>query len=32
MIEKRFTMKGSTILENGDEITAWLSKINGDME
>lgn len=23
MIDKRFTMKGSTILENGEEITAW---------
>ena len=23
MSEKRFTMKGSTILENGEEITAW---------
>ena len=23
MTEKRFTMKGSTILENGEEITAW---------
>ena len=23
MIEKRFTMKGSIILENRDEITAW---------
>ena len=23
MTDKRFTMKGSTILENGEEITAW---------
>lgn len=23
MTEKRFTMKGSTILECGEEITAW---------
>ena len=23
MSEKRFTMKGSTILENGEEMTAW---------
>ena len=23
MTAKRFTMKGSTILENGEEITAW---------
>lgn len=23
MTQKRFTMKGSTILENNEEITAW---------
>lgn len=40
MSEKRFSMKGSTILENGEEITAWdccdllneLSEENGQLK